>query len=151
MGNDHQTKDAALQKLGFGDKKVDTRETNKERCHVGVSVIHGKGLFASEDTKPGSLITHFATFVPGIPGIDLYHSWELSNAARYTNHSSKPNAVVASDAKSMTMTASSFIGNGDEILLDYFQGSDAMGPGTQLTYKGEPQRIVTEEELNQWT
>jgi hypothetical protein len=148
MADNRQTKIDILQKLGFEDK-IEPEE--KLGCRIETSSIHGKGLFATEDIESDSVITHFAAFVPGIPGIDLYHSWEISEVARYTNHSSKPNAVVTSDENNLTMVASSFIGSGDEILLDYFQGSDAMGPGTQLTYKGEPQRIVTPEEINQWS
>ena len=42
------------------------------------------------------------------------------------------------------------IKNGDEIRVSYFQVSGAMGPGTELTYKGVPRKPVEAEELSKW-
>ena len=76
--------------------------------------------------------------------------WELTEAARYTNHSTDPNTTVDSDGSKMTMRALQPIKEGDEIRVSYFQVSKAMSPGQQLTYEGKPMRSVTPEELSKW-
>ena len=139
-------KDDVIRKLGFDGKK----EPESEPWRIEKSDIHGKGLFATRDIEPGGLVAHSATFIPGTPGKDTHHKWDLSEAARYTNHSSDPNTVVTSDGENMKMMAASPIKKGDEIRVSYFQVSGAMGPGTELTYKGVPRKPVEAEELSKW-
>jgi hypothetical protein len=140
------TKNDAFQKLGFDGKK----ESESEPWRIEKSDIHGKGLFATRDIEPGGLVAHSATFIPGTPGKDTHHKWDLSEAARYTNHAADPNTMVTSDGENMKMVAASPIKNGDEIRVSYFQVSGAMGPGTELTYKGVPRKPVEAEELSKW-
>ena len=131
--------------LDFGEKQAE-----EEPWRIEKSDIHGKGLFATRDIEPGGLVAHSATFIPSTPGKDTHHKWDLSEAARHTNHTADPNTVVMSDGENMKMMAASPIKNGDEIRVSYFQVSSAMGPGTELTYKGVPRKLIAAEELSKW-
>jgi hypothetical protein len=128
--------------LDFGEKQAE-----EEPWRIEKSDIHGKGMFATRDIPAGGRVAHSADFIPGEMGMD---DWELSEAARYTNHSPNPNTIVTSDKQKMTMVAAAPIKKGDEIKVSYFQVTGAMSPGTRLTHKRKPMREVDAGELSKW-
>jgi len=123
------------------------KQAEEEPWRIEKSDIHGKGMFATRDIPAGGRVAHSADFIPGEMGMD---DWELSEAARYTNHSPDPNTIVTSDKQKMTMVAAAPIKKGDEIKVSYFQVTGAMAPGTRLTHKRKPMREVDAGELSKW-
>jgi len=128
-------------------REIPLKEEEEEPWRVEKSDIHGKGIFATRDISAGEHVAHSANLEQDNVGMDR---WELTEAARYTNHSSQPNTVVDSDGSTMTMRAFEPIKEGDEIRVSYFQVGRAMSPGQTLTYEGKTMRSVTPEELSKW-
>lgn len=124
-----------------------TKVGESEPWRIEKSDIHGKGLFATRDIDAGERVAHSADLESDEIGMDR---WELSEAARYTNHAKTPNTLVDSDGAKMTMVAMRPIKEGEEIRVSYFQVGSVMAPGQQLTYNGKPMRSVTPEELTKW-
>jgi hypothetical protein len=77
--------------------------------HMGDSVIHGKGLFASEKIYEGVTI--------GPARI----SGKRCIAGRYTNHSAHPNAAMEMCGDDMVMVAMRDIDVGEEVTVSYRQ------------------------------
>tara|TARA_R110002020_G_scaffold150376_1_gene327029 strand:+ start:324 stop:707 length:384 start_codon:yes stop_codon:yes gene_type:complete len=117
---------------------------DEEPWRVDKSDIHGKGLFATRDISAGEHVAHSADLEQD--GIEVGR-WEMTKAARYTNHSADPNTTVDSKGSKMTMRAFRPIKEGDEIRVSYFQVGSTMSPGQKLTYEGKLVRSVTPEEL----
>lgn len=94
------------------------------KVHVGLSVIHGKGLFASRDMKAGELIGTYAGETVSEDGMHVlwveedegqWTGYEGSNQMRYMNHSDEPNAEM----DGLQCYASHAIAAGEEITIDY--------------------------------
>jgi hypothetical protein len=132
-----------LEYLDFGEKQAE----EKEPWRIERSAIHGKGLFATQDIPAGGRVAHSASLEKDDVGLE---QWELSEAARYTNHSRTPNTKVDSDGSKMTMVATEPIDDGEEIRVSYFQVGKSMFPGQRLTHGGRPMRTVSTEELSKW-
>ena len=134
---------AARREIPLAEKQA----KEKEPWRVEKSDIHGKGLFAIRDIPVGGHVAHSADLEEDDVGLG---QWELSEAARYTNHSRDPNTTVNSDGQKMTMVAASPIKSGEEIKVSYFQVGNVMSPGTRLTHKGKPMRTVDAGDLSKW-
>ena len=138
---------ALIKEAARRDIPFRTKSGEEEPWRVEESDIHGKGIFATRDISAGEHVAHSADLEQDDVGMDR---WELTEAARYTNHSRDPNTVVDSNGSKMTMRAFKPIKEGDEIRVSYFQVGRAMSPGQTLTYNGKPMRSVTPEELSKW-
>jgi 8-oxo-dGTP pyrophosphatase MutT (NUDIX family) len=130
-----------------GQQVLYEKQAEKEPWRIERSVIHGKGLFATQDIPVGGRVAHSASLEKDDVGLE---QWELSEAARYTNHSRTPNTTVDSDGSKMTMVATEPIEDGEEIRVSYFQVGKSMSPGQRLTHGGRPMRTVSTEELSKW-
>jgi len=126
--------------------KTGAAKAEKEPWRVEKSDIHGKGLFAIRDIPTGGHVTHTAD----LEDDEGLGRWELSEAARYTNHSPDPNTRATSDGQKMTMVAASPIKKGDEITVSYFQVASTTGAGARITHKGKPMCSVGAGELRKW-
>lgn len=101
------------------------KESKAERgVHVGLSVIHGKGLFASRTIRPGELIGTYRGEPVSEDGMHVlwveeddgqWTGYDGHNHMRYMNHSDKPNAEM----DGLQCYATQAIGIGDEITIDY--------------------------------
>lgn len=92
--------------------------------HVDKSSINGLGLLAKSSIDPGCVVIQFK-------GIEARH-WsihlielegryiEVTNAAKYVNHSSDPNTVMIGD----TLFAIRLIEEDEEITFDYGCGDE---------------------------
>ncbi len=93
----------------------------KDKLAVDDSPIHGKGLFATEIIKEGSLIGVCQARSTGRPGDhsiflqDGSHV-EITCVFRYINHSDSPNLVIYDD---LTVVALGDIEPGEELLHCY--------------------------------
>ena len=96
-------------------------------CRVGESPLHGKGLFATRKILEDELIIP----IEGRPATEdgIYVLWwvnddgsdegmEVTNDAKYVNHSSRPNAAYYDDG----VYALRDIEPGEEILHHYGEG-----------------------------
>jgi uncharacterized membrane protein (UPF0127 family) len=126
--------------------KTGAAKAEKAPWRVEKSDIHGKGLFAIRDIPTGGHVTHTAN----LEDDEGLGRWELSEAARYTNHSPDPNTRATSDGQKMTMVAASPIKKGDEITVSYFQVASTTGAGARITHKGKPMCSVGAGELRKW-
>ena len=138
---------ALIKEAARRDIPFRTKSGEEEPWRVEKSDIHGKGIFATRDISAGEHVAHSADLEQDDVGMDR---WELTEAARYTNHSRDPNTVVDSHGSKMTRRAFKPLKEGDEIRVSYFQVGRAMSPGQTLTYNGKPMRSVTPEELSKW-
>lgn len=94
------------------------------KVHVGLSVIHGKGLFASRHIKSGELIGFYDGEPVSEDGMHVlwveeddgeWTGYEGSNHMRYMNHSDEPNAEM----DGLQCYATQPIAAGEEITIDY--------------------------------
>lgn len=95
-----------------------------ERLHVGLSVIHGKGLFASRPLANGELIGHYDGETVTKDGMHVlwvedddgeWIGYRGTNHMRYMNHSDTPNAEM----DGLQCFATQHIMAGEEITIDY--------------------------------
>ncbi len=99
--------------------------TIKTKAHVAVKVknskIHGKGLFAAQDIKKGTVLgdltgrktTRNSMYTLWL---DDTQGFRVQCDFKYINHSSKPNVAYYDD---LTVVALKAIKAGDELLHDY--------------------------------
>ena len=92
--------------------------------HVGLSLIHGKGLFASRDLAKGELIGVYDGEVVNEDGThvlwveeddDQWVGYDGENHMRYMNHDENPNAEM----DGLDCYAIRDIKAGEEITIDY--------------------------------
>ena len=95
-----------------------------EQVHVGMSVIHGKGLFASRRINPGELIGTYHGEPVSEDGMHVlwvedddgeWIGYNGTNHMRYMNHSDEPNAEM----DGLECYATQPINAGEEITIDY--------------------------------
>lgn len=95
-----------------------------EHVHVGLSVIHGKGLFASRKLSSGLLIGIYEGEIVTADGMHVlwveeedgqWTGYNGNNPLRYMNHSSNPNAAM----DGVECYAVQAIAAGEEITIDY--------------------------------
>ncbi len=106
-----------------GIKRLATNP-DKNQFHVGLSVIHGKGLFASHKLSGGELIGIYEGETVTEDGMHVlwveqddgqWTGYNGTNALRYMNHSSSPNAEM----DGVECYAARPIEAGEEITIDY--------------------------------
>ena len=92
--------------------------------HVGLSVIHGKGLFASRTFQAGELIGSYDGTVVDEDGMHVlwveqddgeWIGYDGYTRLRYMNHSDDPNAEM----DGIECYAARTIASGEEITIDY--------------------------------
>lgn len=112
---------AAVAELGFTEQEVQEQVQNTQdqvqielyRVELGISPIHGTGVFASSDIKCGEVIGPSRL-------ADM-----RTQLGRYTNHSATPNAVMQTHHSDVYLVACSDINGrrgglmGEEITVDY--------------------------------
>lgn len=102
---------------------MESRSENS-RIHVGLSPIHGKGLFASLKLSSGELIGTYDGEPVSEDGMHVlwvedddgqWIAFEGRNDLRYLNHSDEPNAEM----DGLHCYAMRDIMSGEEITIDY--------------------------------
>ncbi len=106
------------------DKNKTDGTASSDRVHVGLSIIHGKGLFASRRLGSGELIGDYDGKTVTEDGMHVlwveeddgqWIGYEGNNHMRYMNHSAAPNAEM----DGQQCYASRDIVCGEEITIDY--------------------------------
>lgn len=119
-------------------KKLPERSKKKRKkkasISLGTSQVHGTGLFTTEDIKQG---TKFARAMVRMRGKDAQSRYELTKAARYTNHSQDPSAQMVKAGNEIYLVALKDIPANAEVLVDYRKTASVLGPGSYITFKGE--------------
>jgi len=99
-------------------------ETGNDLVHVGLSVIHGKGLFASRQLSAGHLIGIYASDLVTEDGMHVlwveegdgqWTGYDGNGPLRYMNHSKEPNAEM----DGLECYALRPVAVGEEITIDY--------------------------------
>jgi hypothetical protein len=98
------------------------------------SRVHGTGLFTNVNIKKG---TKFARAMVRMRGKDAQSRYELTKAARYTNHSQNPSAQMVKVGNEIYLVALKAIPADTEVLVDYRKTASVLGPGSYITFKGE--------------
>ena len=112
-----------IKQLGFTEEEVQSQVQNETdqiempdgayKFKVGISAIHGKGIIATCDIRKDEAI--------GIARLGAFRT----PLGRYTNHSSKPNAVMMNIYENYVLVATRDIkgatgqDSGEEIVIDY--------------------------------
>jgi SET domain-containing protein len=100
------------------------KATEINAVHVGLSVIHGKGLFASRALAEGELIGVYDGEIVQEDGMhvlwveeddDEWVGYDGQNHMRYMNHDENPNAEM----DGLNCYALRDIAAGEEITIDY--------------------------------
>ena len=119
-------------------KKLPERSKKKRKkkasISLGTSQVHGTGLFTTEDIKQG---TKFARAMVRMRGKDAQSRYELTKAARYTNHSQDPSAQMVKVGNEIYLVALKDIPANAEVLVDYRKTASVLGPGSYITFRGE--------------
>ena len=94
------------------------------KTYTAASNIHGTGLFAAEDALPGRRIIDFeghdsTTWSTHLIILDDRYL-EVTNDAKYANHSDTPNTEMVG----MTLVAIDYIPTDTEITFDYGWGEE---------------------------
>ena len=99
-------------------------QETQNHVHVGLSVIHGKGLFASRPFSAGDMIGIYHGEVVDEDGMHVlwvegdhgeWTGYDGTSLLRYMNHSNQPNAEM----DGLECYAARDIGRGEEITIDY--------------------------------
>lgn len=130
----HHTKNIKSLPERVGKKKKKKKRSKSASVFLRPSLVHGTGLFVSRDIRRGEKIARAMIRMRGEDSLDRY---ELTKAARYTNHSQEPTARLAKEGHEIYLAALQDISAGDEIFVDYRKTSAALGPGSYLTYQGK--------------
>ena len=101
---------------------------------LATSRVHGTGLFTNVDIKQG---TKFARAMVRMRGKDAQSRYELTKAARYTNHSQVPSAQMVKVGNEIYLVALKAIPADTEVLVDYRKTASVLGPGSYITFKGK--------------
>lgn len=92
----------------------------KDTLTVGPSKIHGKGLFATEKIRKGTVIGYCDTRKTKTPGEHTLHlengPVDVTCCLKYINHSSQPNVAYYDDLSVVALKA---IKPGDELTHHY--------------------------------
>jgi hypothetical protein len=70
-------------------------------------------------------------------GKDAQSRYELTKAARYTNHSQDPSAQMVKVGNEVYLVALKAIPADTEVLVDYRKTASVLGPGSYITFKGK--------------
>jgi SET domain-containing protein len=101
-----------------------SKTADTDHVHVGLSVIHGKGLFASSRLASGRLISNYDGETVTEDGMHVlwveeedgqWTGYRGDNHMRFMNHSDAPNAEM----DGLQCYASQNIAAGEEITIDY--------------------------------
>tara|TARA_Y100001963_G_C6790021_1_gene454943 strand:- start:3236 stop:5692 length:2457 start_codon:yes stop_codon:yes gene_type:complete len=101
---------------------------------LGASRVHGRGLFVTDNKNRGEKIARAMVRMRGEDSLDRY---ELTKAARYTNHSQYPSAQLIKVGKEVHLVALEDIPAGSEVFVDYCKTAAVLGPGSYITFRGE--------------
>ena len=102
--------------------------------YFSTSEIQGTGLFAAKDYKPDDKIELAAA--PG--GKDEWNNqiWNLTAAARYTNHQFDANATIKLEDGNFYLVAIKPIEQDEEITANYSDVTRKIGPKGVMHYQG---------------
>ncbi len=129
-----------MQKIPIFVKIKKSKVGKKKRYFVDDSTVHGKGVFAAEDIKKGKKVIeykgeriswaeaneryvelkgHSHTMFFGIDDDTVIDGADNGNAAKYINHSCKPNAEAKNKNGRIFIHAKKDIKKGTELFYDY--------------------------------
>jgi SET domain-containing protein len=111
-------------------------ETLKIPIRIGISRIHGQGLFAAIDIKQGThILPYMGEKIPKEEGarrlaqgneyiFELNDRYDidgkmLTNTARYINHSCDPNCTVENTGRTLWIIAARDLQEGEELSYNY--------------------------------
>lgn len=104
-----------MSEINTSHLKITRNPDRRYHYSIGPSGLHGIGIFASKNLKPGDKISVFLWHKDGNP-----RSFIRDESCRFCNHSDdRVNAVVLPDGDDFSLYSSSAINDGDEILINY--------------------------------
>jgi hypothetical protein len=119
----------------FGQRISLTKLASVVGWYLNTSDIEGQGLFANRDYKEGDVIE--LAMYPG--GKDEYNNdiYNLTTAARYTNHQFNSNSKIVKEGDNYNLVASKPILEDDEITANYAEVTRTLGPKAVMHWQGE--------------